>query len=87
MKVQMRVNIRCGREGAVSKPDLDLLHGYAVCQQKAGAAVSEIVEANLFESEFLKQPAEMLGNIIGAHELSGFGRGKCNQDNLGSRSV
>lgn len=34
--------------------------------------MSEIVEANLFETEFFKQPAEMLCDIIGAHELSGL---------------
>jgi hypothetical protein len=33
MEVQMRVNIRRGRERAMSKPYLDLLHGYPVCKQ------------------------------------------------------
>ncbi len=30
----------------------------------------EIMEANLFEFKFFKQPAEMLCDIIGAHERS-----------------
>lgn len=33
MEVKMRVNIRRGRERAVPKPYLDLLHGYPVCEQ------------------------------------------------------
>ncbi len=32
--------------------------------------MSEIVEANLFESEFFKKSDEMLGNIIRAYKLS-----------------
>lgn len=72
MEVQVRVNIRCGREGAVSKPDLNLLYRYSACQQQASAAMSEIVEANLFESEFFKQLVEMLCDINRAHELTGL---------------
>lgn len=34
--------------------------------------MSEIVKANLFESEFFKQLAKMLCDIIRAHELSGL---------------
>ena len=44
MEVQMRVNIRSGRECTVSKPYLDLLHGYTACQKEAGATMPEIMK-------------------------------------------
>ena len=41
----MGVNVGGGGEIAVTQPFLNLLHGNAVCQKKAGAAVSKLVEA------------------------------------------
>ena len=37
--IQMAVNIRCGREVAVTQPLLNLLHRNIVCQKQAGAGV------------------------------------------------
>ena len=38
--VQMSVNIGRGRKVTVPQPFLDLLHGYAICQQERGAAMT-----------------------------------------------
>ena len=38
-EVQMRINICRGCEGAVSQPDLNLLHGDSVTEKQAGAGV------------------------------------------------
>ena len=46
MVVKVRVDVRCGAEIAVTKPFLDLLHRNAVGQQKAGTAVSKVVQSN-----------------------------------------
>ena len=46
MVVKVRVDVRCGAEITVSQPFLDLLHRNAVGQQKAGTAVSKVVQSN-----------------------------------------
>lgn len=51
----MRVNIGCGGEITVSEPVLDLLHRNVVCQQQAGAAMTEIVEAYPSKSIILQK--------------------------------
>lgn len=38
-EVQVGVDVGGGGEGAVAQPDLNLLHGYAAAQQKAGTGV------------------------------------------------
>ena len=72
MEVQMRVNIRSGRECTVSKPYLDLLHGYTACQKEAGATMPEIMKPDFLSVEFLKYPAKMIRYIIWSHELAGL---------------
>ena len=44
--VQMRINIRCGREIAVPQPLLNHLHRDAVGQKQTGARVAQIVKAD-----------------------------------------
>ena len=43
--IQMRVNIGRGGKVAVSEPFLKLLHGYAVGEEKRGAAMTQIMKA------------------------------------------
>ena len=62
----MCVDVSGGRESAVTKPDLNLLHGDSVAQEKAGTGMPEIMKPNFFESIFLDEPAEVLGYIVGA---------------------
>ena len=52
----------------MAKPDLNLFHGDPVAQEKAGAGMPEIMEANFFEPVFLDKPAEMLCHIIWAEK-------------------
>ena len=52
------------------KMNLNLLHGNAVCQKKAGAAMTQIVEADRTQTVFLQQLRELLGNVVGADDVS-----------------
>lgn len=65
----MGVNIGGGGEVAVTQPFLNLLHGNAVCQKKAGAAVAQIVEADRTQTVFLQQLRELLGNVVGTDDV------------------
>ena len=44
--IQMRVNIGCCSDIAVTEPLLDLFHGYAVCVKHAGVGMPEIVKTD-----------------------------------------
>lgn len=70
--IQVSIDVCGGCEGAVAKPDLDLLHGNALPQEKAGAGVPEIVEADLLQAVLFKKLSKMLGHIVGAEELAGL---------------
>ena len=67
-EIQVCIDICGSGEGAVAKPDLNLFHGDPVAQEKAGAGMPEIMEANFFEPVFLDKPAEMLCHIIWAEK-------------------
>ena len=68
----MRINICRGCEGAVSQPDLNLLHGDSVAEKQAGAGVSEVVEANLLQVILLDEPCEVFRHIVGTQEFAGL---------------
>ena len=63
VKVSVDVS-RCG-EGAVPQPDLNLLHRDSVSEEQAGAGMTKIVEANLFQPVFLDDPCKVLCYIVG----------------------
>ena len=67
--IEVGVNIGGGGEVAVTQPFLNLLHGNAVCQKKAGAAMAQIVEADRTQTVFLQQLRELLGNVVGADDV------------------
>ena len=46
-QIQMGVEVGGGAVVAVAQPGLNLLHGYAIAQQKARTAVTGIMETNL----------------------------------------
>ena len=56
----MGVNIGGGGEVAVPQPFLNLLHGNVVCQKKAGAAVAQIVEADILSRNFGTMPYDII---------------------------
>lgn len=68
----MRINICRGCEGAVSQPDLNLLHRDSIAEKQAGAGVSEVVEANLLQVILLDEPCEVFRHIVGTQEMSGL---------------
>ena len=65
----MGVNIGGGGEVAVTQPFLNLLHGNAVCQKKAGATMTQVMKADRTQTVFLQQLRELLGNIVGADDV------------------
>lgn len=65
----MGVNIGGGGEVAVTQPFLNLLHGNAVCQKKAGAAMTQVMKADRTQTVFLQQLRELLGNVVGADDV------------------
>lgn len=69
-EVQMRINVCCGCEGAVSQPYLNPLHGDSVAEKQAGAGVSEVVEANLLQVVLLDEPCEVFRHIVGTQEIA-----------------
>ena len=71
-KVQMRINVCGSCEGAVSQPDLNLLHRDSVAEKQAGAGMSEVVEANLLQVILLDEPCEVFRHIVGPQELAGL---------------
>ena len=64
--VEMCIDVCRGGEGAVTQPDLDLLHGDTVAEKQAGAGVTKIMEANLAKPVLLDEPREMLRYIVRA---------------------
>lgn len=65
----MRVDIRCRAEIAVSEPLLNLLERDVVRQQERGAAVPQIVEANVPKPILLQHSPEVGGKIGGQDAL------------------
>ena len=55
LRIQMRVDIRRGRNIAVAQPLLNLLHRYALFQQQAGAGVAQIMEADPAQTIFFQK--------------------------------
>ena len=68
-EVQVRIDVGGGGEGAVAKPDLDLLHWDAAAQQQAGTSVSDIMKTYLSQSIFAEYPPKMFRNIVWPQEL------------------
>ena len=66
----MGVDVRRGGDVAVAQPFLDLLHGYALLQQQAGAGVPQIVEPNFPQAVFFQQLGEVVGHGIGQDKVS-----------------
>ena len=57
----MRINIRGGREIAVSQPLLNHLHRDTVCQKQTGARVAQIVKADAPQMIILQDNLERIG--------------------------
>ena len=62
----MSIDVGSGREGTVSKPDLNLLHGDCFAKKKAGTGMPKIMEADLLEVVLLNHPCEVFRHIIGS---------------------
>ena len=69
-EIQVRVNIGCSGNIAVSQPLLNFFQANSVGIQKTCAAVSKIVETDLFQIVLGKQDIKMLGDEIGLHQFS-----------------
>lgn len=68
----MSIDVGCGREGAVSEPDLNLFHGDSFAEKQAGTSMPKIMEADLLEVVLLNHPCEVFCHIIGSEELAGL---------------
>lgn len=68
--VQMRINIRGGREIAVSQPLLNHLHRDAVCQKQTGARVAQIVKADAPQMIIPQDDLERIGEIIRLEQIA-----------------
>lgn len=68
----MRVDVRRRAEIAVTEPFLDLLERYMIGQQKAGAAVAQIVEPDAAQTVPLQNKLEVPGKVFGADAIAHF---------------
>ena len=68
--IQMGVDVRRGGDVAVPQPFLDLLHGYPLFQQQAGAGVPQIVKAYFPQAVLLQQLGEVVSDDIGQDKVS-----------------
>ena len=66
----MGVNIAGRGDVAVPQPLLDVLESDAVGIEQTGAAVPEIVEADVPQTVLLQKSRKGLGEIVGLHELA-----------------
>lgn len=66
----MRINIRGGREIAVSQPLLNHLHRDTVCQKQTGARVAQIVKADAPQMIILQDNLERIGEIIRLEQIA-----------------
>ena len=55
----MSIDVGCGRESAVSKPNLNLLHRDSFAEKQAGAGMPKVMEADLLEVVLLNHPCEV----------------------------
>ena len=67
--VQMAVDVRRGADVAVTQPFLNLLHGHVIGQQQRGAAMPEIVEADMPQAFHFQQLAEIAAQITGIENV------------------
>ena len=68
--IQVGVDVRRRADIAVAQPLLDLLHGHVVGKQQRGAAVPEVVKANVPQTVLLQQLAEIGGNASGVEDIA-----------------
>ena len=66
----MRINIRGGREIAVSQPLLNHLHRDTVCQKQTGARMTQIVKADTPQMIILQDNLERIGEIIRLEQIA-----------------
>ena len=66
----MRINIRGGREIAVSQPLLNHLHRDTVCQKQTGSRVAQIVKADAPQMIILQDNLERIGEIIRLEQIA-----------------
>lgn len=66
----MCVDVSGGREGAVTKPFLNLLHRYAVHHHQAGTAVAQVVEPDVRQTILPEQPFKMFRHEVGPKQLA-----------------
>ena len=66
----MGINIGGRAEIRVTEPFLDLLQRHAVSQQQAGAAMPQIMKANLPHTVLLQNQRKMLCEISGLHKFT-----------------
>ena len=66
----MRINIRGGREIAVSQPLLNHLHRDTVCQKQTGARMTQIVKTDAPQMIILQDNLERIGEIIRLEQIA-----------------
>ena len=68
--VQMGVNICCGRNIAVTKTFLNLLHGNTVCEHQTGREVPDIVKTDAPQTVCFQKLRKLLRHIMGLDEIT-----------------
>ena len=70
--IQMRIDISCGADVAMSEPFLDVFQRNSVCVKQTGTTVSKIMEANPPHSMLLKEVRESRCQILWLDQFPKF---------------
>jgi hypothetical protein len=68
--IEVALDVGGGAHIAVLEPFLDLLHGYTLGEERRGAGVAQVVEADLLQIMLLQKLSEVLGDKVGIIELA-----------------
>ena len=68
--IQVRIDVRRGRNIAVAEPFLNILQRHAVGVEQARAGMPQIVEAHMPEAVLLQKGLKLSGERIRCHQLS-----------------
>ena len=80
--VQVGIDVGSGSEGAMAKPDLDLLHGNALPQEEAGAGVPL-----RYNNDKRKKPLFSRGLSVCRHLFNSFSKLKCDEKIIEKRRL
>lgn len=62
----MSIDVGCGREGAVSEPDLNLFHGDSLTEKQTGTGMPKVMESwpQIATTKNTRQAAKTMDLII-----------------------